>query len=131
MHQRWNSYIGHEMVHVIAHTTLQYGRTGILGEGLAVWLNGQPPERHHRRAQELLAAGELPSVERLLTAFREEPNGYPAAGSFCGFLIETHGLELFKEVYPLEDPSARAKELVGQSFVEMEADWHALLQKYR
>lgn len=131
VHQGWNSYIGHEMVHVIAHNTLQYGRTGILGEGIAVWLNGQPAERHHRRAQELLGAGELPSVERLLSAFREESNGYPAAGSFCGFLLEAHGLELFKQVYPLEDPSAKAKELVGLSFPEMEADWHELLEKYR
>ena len=119
------------MVHVIAHTQLGYGQSGILGEGIAVWLNGQPPERHHRRAQELRANGELPAVERLLSAFREEPNGYPAAGSFCGFLIEAHGLELFKEIYPLQDPSAGASERLGQSLVEMEADWHSLLEKYR
>ena len=33
VHQGWNSYIGHEMVHVIAHNQLGYGKTGILGGG--------------------------------------------------------------------------------------------------
>ena len=131
VHQRWESYIAHEMVHVIAHTRLEYSGTGLLGEGIAVWLNGQSPDRHHRRAAELLEKGELPTIEALLTAFRKQEAGYPASGSFTGFLIEAHGLDVFKEIYPLEDPSARAKELVGASFHEMEAAWHEELAKFR
>ena len=128
VHQQWDSYIGHEMVHVIAHNTLQYGQTGILGEGLAVWLNGQL-RSHHAAARELLEQAQLPSVKDLLERFREVDNSYPAAGSFCGFLLETYGLEVFKQLYPLSAPSAKLKELQGQSFEELEGDWHALLKR--
>lgn len=128
VHQGWDSYIGHEMVHVIAHNALQYGKTGILGEGIAVWLNGQM-KNHHTAARELLEKGELPSVSDLVVRFREAKNSYPAAGSFTGFLIESYGLEVFKQIYPLDDPSARLKELKGKSFEELEPDWHAVLAK--
>ena len=123
VHQCWDSYIGHEMVHVIAHNTLQYGQTGILGEGIAVWLNGQA-RSHHGDARKLLDEGKLPSVKDLLERFREVDSAYPAAGSFCGFLIETYGLDTFKQLYPLSDPSAKLKELEGKSFEELESDWH-------
>ncbi len=131
VHQRWNSFIAHEMVHVIAHTKLRYSGTGILGEGIAVWLNGQSEDAHHRRAMELLSKDELPSVDDLLQRFRQQEAGYPAAGSFCGFLIDTHGLEAFKEIYPLDDPSAKLAELVGESFTDMQPAWHEHLRKFR
>ena len=131
VHQRWNSTIGHEMVHVIAHNSLNHSQTGILGEGIAVWLDGRSDAAHHRLAAELLGQGELPGVAGLLSDFGAQSNSYPASGSFCGWFIAEHGLEAFKEVYPLTDPSARAKELVGKDFEEMEADWHAELAKYR
>ncbi len=129
VHQQWDSFIGHEMVHVIAHNTLQYGQTGILGEGLAVWLNGAARNRH-TTARELLEKGELPSVKDLVERFREAKNSYPAAGSFCGFLIESYGLELFKQLYPLADPSAKLKELKGKSFEELEPEWLAYIRKF-
>lgn len=128
VHQQWASYIGHEMVHVIAHNTLRYGQTGILGEGLAVWLNGQLRD-HHADAKKLLDEGKLPSVADLLARFREVESSYPAAGSFCGFLLETYGLEVFKQLYPLTDPSAKLKELEGQSFEELEPAWHERIRK--
>ena len=131
VHQRTNSFIAHEMVHVIAHNRLEYSGTDILGEGIAVWLNGQSEDAHHRRAMELLSKGELPSVDDLLHRFRELDAGYPAAGSFCGYLIRTHGLEVFKEIYPLEDPSGRLRELVDESFADMEPGWHEHLRKFR
>ncbi len=127
VHQRWDSYIGHEMVHVIAHNTLQYGRTGILGEGIAVWLNGQA-KNHHATAHELLAQGKLPSVLDMVERF--DSSAYPAAGSFCGFLIDRYGLEVFKQLYPLEDPSSKLRELQGKSFPELEADWHGYIGRF-
>ena len=129
MHQQWNSYIGHEMVHVIAHNTLQYGKTGILGEGIAVWLNGQE-RNHHAVAHELLEAGKLPSVKDMLERFRETEEAYPAAGSFAGFLLEKHGLEVFKQLYPLDDPSAKLAELAGESFLDLEPAWHEHVRKF-
>lgn len=128
VHQQWDSTIGHEMVHVIAHNALQYGKTGILGEGIAVWLNGQV-KSHHTAARELKEKGQLPSIADLIARFRAVENGYPASGSFVGFLIETYGLDVFKQIYPLDDPSARLKELKGKSFEELEGEWHALLAK--
>jgi hypothetical protein len=128
VHQQWQSYIGHEMVHVIAHNTLQYGQTGILGEGLAVWLNGQLRD-HHGDAKKLLDEGKLPSVKDLIERFREVENSYPAAGSFCGFLLETYGLPVFKQLYPLADPSAKLKELEGKTFEELEPAWHERIRR--
>jgi len=131
VHQRLNSYIGHEMVHVIAHNVLQYSGTALVGEGIAVWLNGQSPESHHRRAMELLGRGELPSMKELIEDFRSQSQGYPAAGSFCGYLIATHGLEEFKRIYTSKDPSADLATHVGESFLDLEAGWHEHLRRYR
>lgn len=128
VHQRWESYVAHEMVHVIAHNTLQYSKTGILGEGIAVWLNGQYRD-HHGDAKKLLDEGKPPSMKDLLERFRELDQAYPAAGSFCGFLVETCGLDVFKQIYPLPDPSTKLKELEGKSFEELEPDWHEHLRK--
>jgi hypothetical protein len=128
VHQRWESYIGHEMVHVIAHNTLQYGQTGILGEGIAVWLNGQFRD-HHGDAKKLLDEGKLPSVEDLIERFGDVAGSYPAAGSFCGFLLETYGLAVFKQLYPLTDPSAKLEELEGKSFQELEPQWHERIRR--
>ena len=66
----------------------------------------------------------------LLSDFRALKQSYPAAGSFVGFLIETQGLEVFKQLYPLLDPSSKAEELVGQRLEAMQAAWHALLAKH-
>ena len=51
--------------------------------------------------------------------------------SFCGFFIDEFGLEVFKQVYPLTDPSSKAKEVCGKRFEELEPDWHAVLAKNR
>ena len=128
VHQRWESYIGHEMVHVIAHNVLQHAQTGVLGEGLAVWLNGQFRD-HHEDARKLLDEGQLPSVKDLLERFHEVENSYPAAGSFCGFLLETYGLEVFKQLYPLTDPSTRLQELEGKRFEDLEPEWHERIRR--
>ncbi len=131
VHQRWNSYIAHEMVHVIAHNSLQHAQTGLLGEGIAVWLDSRSDAAHHRLAAELLAKGELPGLAALLSDFGNQSNSYPASGSFCGWFIAEHGLEPFKAIYPLKDPSTKAEELLGRRLEEMEADWHAELEKYK
>jgi len=128
VHQRWESYIGHEMVHVIANGVLGEARTGLLGEGIAVWLNGQA-RSHHQHARELLEKGELPSVKDLLERFRELDAGYPAAGSFCGFFLEQFDLETFKKIYTSPDPSAALQELEGQRFEDLEGKWHERIRR--
>jgi len=68
-------------------------------------------------------------VKDLLERFRELDAGYPAAGSFCGFLIDTVGLEVFKQLYPLTDPSAKLKGLQGKTFEDLEPAWHERLRR--
>lgn len=130
VHQRWNSFISHELTHVIAHNSLQDSGTGILGEGIAVWLDGRSDEAHHELAAKLLKQGKLPLVADLLSDFGAQENSYPASGSFCGWFLDVWGLKVFKEIYPLGDPSARCEELTGKSFIDMENDWQAELAKY-
>jgi RNA polymerase sigma-70 factor (ECF subfamily) len=127
VHQRANSTLGHEMTHCVA-LKLGYAQSGILGEGIAVYLNGDTPEDHHKRAAQLLAEGELPAMKDLLADFRNQKNAYPAAGSFCGYLIETFGMEKFKRLYPLSNPAEQAASLLGKTFEGVDRDWREFLK---
>jgi hypothetical protein len=127
VHQRFESTAGHEMAHVIA-LELGYSQTGLFGEGLAVWLNGDAPREHHAQAAKLLKDGKLPSLDALLTRFRDEASAYPAAGSFCGYLIEKHGLGAFKKLYPLPDPARASREVLGASLEDVDAAWRKSLE---
>jgi hypothetical protein len=126
VHQGPNSTLSHEMTHCIA-LKMGTAQKGLLGEGIAVWLNGDTPSGHHDRAAKLLASGELPSMKDLLEKFRDQANGYPAAGSFCGYLIETYGIAKFRELYPSSDPNTQAASVLGKSFEAIDADWRAFL----
>jgi hypothetical protein len=127
-HQTIQSTLSHEMTHCIARA-MGYAQTGLLGEGLAVYYNGATPAQTHGFAAKFLADGKLPSVDALLKDFRNQEHGYPAAGSFCGFLIETYGIEKFKKLYVLTDPAAAAPEILGTTFAEVEKSWLAKLRK--
>jgi hypothetical protein len=64
-----------------------------------------------------LVSGQLFPLEELIAFNIGEEGlktlvGYPAAGSFTGFLIETYGLQRFTEAYALE----------GRTFEERERD---------
>jgi hypothetical protein len=127
VHQRSNSTLGHEMVHCIA-LKIGVAQTALLGEGIAVYLNGAPPEEHHKTAAQLLEKGDLPSMKALLEDFRGQANGYPAAGSFCGYLVEMFGMEKFKQLYPMTDPAAGAESVLGKSLEAVDADWRESLK---
>jgi hypothetical protein len=122
VHQTIHSTLSHEMTHCIAHA-IGYAQTGLFGEGLAVYCNGDKPEETHRAAAKLLADGKLPSVAAMLKDFRKQENGYPAAGSFCGFVIETYGIEKFKRLYVQTDPAAVAQDVLGAPLDEIEKSW--------
>jgi len=127
VHQTANSTLGHEMVHCVA-LKIGYAQTGLLGEGIAVYLNGAPPEEHHKRAANLVAKGALPTQKQLLEEFRNQANGYAAAGSFCGYLVETFGIEKFKQLYVRTDPAEISSAVLGKSFEDVDADWRAFLK---
>jgi hypothetical protein len=127
VHQTIKSTLSHEMTHCIARP-IGYAQTGLFGEGLAVYYNGNKPEETHRFAANLLAEGKLPGVGAMLQDFRKQENGYPAAGSFCGFLIENYGIEKFKKLYVQTDPAAAAPEVLGDPLDEIEKRWLAKLK---
>jgi hypothetical protein len=127
VHQTIHSTLSHEMTHCIARA-IGYAQTGLLGEGVAVYFNGAKPEETHRAAASLLAAGKLPSVDSMLKDFRKQENGYAAAGSFCGFVIETYGIEKFKRLYLQTDPAAVAQDVLGAPLDEVEKSWLAKLK---
>jgi len=127
VHQTVHSTLSHEMTHCIARA-IGYAQTGLFGEGLAVYFNGAPPEFHHQTAAKLLADGKLPSLDSLLKDFRGQENSYPAAGSFCGFVIETFGIEKFKTLYLSTDPAAIAPDVLGAPLADVEAKWRTKLK---
>ena len=127
VHQDATHTPGHELAHVVA-LGLGYSQSGLFGEGLAVWLNGAPPEAHHERAAALLKTDELPAMEALLGDFRGQTQGYPAAGSFCGWFIETHGLDALRRLYPRKDLDAATNAVLGQSMSELDTAWRSFLQ---
>lgn len=128
VHQDATNTLGHELTHVVA-LQLGYAQTGLFGEGIAVWLDGTPPSVHHERASALLESGELPPLDALLADFRGQERGYPAAGSFCGWLLETHGLAAMRALYPRKDLDAAARATLGRGIAELDTDWRAFLSE--
>jgi hypothetical protein len=43
--------------------------------------------------------------------------------------IETYGLQLSKQLYPLAEPSDKLQELKGRSLEELEPDWLAYIKR--
>ena len=129
VHQTMENTLGHEMAHVIA-LGVGYAQAPLFGEGLGVWLDGEPADGHHARAAALLHEDQLPALDELLARFREdEKRTYPAAGSFVGFVIDTCGLDAFKRIYVAPDPVASAPEVLGASLADLDARWRAMLAK--
>lgn len=127
VHQTMENTISHELTHVIA-LGIGQAHAPLLGEGIAVWLDGEPEGSHHERAAALAREGKLPTLDVLLTRFREDESlTYPAAGSFVGFVIETRGIERFRRIYVSTDPVADAPEILGAPLAEIDAAWRASL----
>jgi hypothetical protein len=126
-HQGPGNSLAHELVHVLA-LKLGYAQTAALGEGLAAWLDGNGAEWHREQARKLLEAGTLPSVAALFEQFREQKDGYPAAASLCGYLIETWGMPKFVKLYVSTDPRKAAPAVLGTDFAAIEEAWHASLR---
>ena len=128
VHQTMENTVGHELTHVVA-LGIGYAQVPLFGEGVAVWLDGDTDDLHHTRAADLLAAGKLPTLATLLDNFRDDESvTYPAAGSFCGFVIATCGLEAFRRVYVAPDPVASAPSTLGKSLETLDAEWRAFLR---
>ena len=103
--------ITHEIVHVLAPNANR-----LLAEGLAVYahilLQGEPAFPNFGKdftaeARKLSASADIGALDGLATPTRlklldlDNRDAYIVAGSFVGFLIERHGLEIFRELYDL------------------------------
>jgi hypothetical protein len=128
VHMTTENTIAHEMVHVVA-LAVGYAQMPLFGEGIAVWLDGEPDGSHHDKAAKLMREGKLPSLETLLMRFRDdEVTSYAAAGSFTGFVITTCGLDAFKRIYVAADPVASAPQVLKVSLADLDAAWRKSLE---
>ncbi len=139
---RERTAITHEIVHVLAPNANRF-----LAEGLAVYahhlLEGEPAYPNFGKeltdeARKLAERADIGALERLATPKRLQLNGfdgqsaYIVAGSFVGFLIETHGLEKFRELYAMTPLVSRQRnagslerwqQVYGMSLDDLATDW--------
>ncbi len=103
----------HEMVHVIAGefgwSPLKISHNSGLVEGIAVAVGDKAEynEPLHRAAALVLASGIIPDMNSIfsLSGFAKAYAGvsYTLAGSFCKFLIDSLGVDKFKQLYATGD----------------------------
>jgi len=124
---------GHEMAHLLAdHIGPVYPEYPLLTEGLAVYFEGSDRQKKlHGIAKDYLLRKELTSLEPLKDRFRDLKPAmtYPVAGSFVKYLIDTYGLEKFKELWVsgLELERAFSK-VYGKSFRRVGQEWMEMLK---
>lgn len=137
------SYFTHEGTHTLAHSILQQQEDGggpgsILVEGLAVWASGGHYSREPIDAWAATVAASddyIPLVELRSGPFHsfQHETAYLESASFVKYLIETYGLDLFKELYGRTSgrtgyDDLLVEELYGKSYHDLENEWLAYLE---
>ena len=137
------SYFTHEGTHALAQDLLQPkenggGPDGVLVEGLAVWASNGHYRQEPIDAWAAVVAGSndyIPLGELRAGPFYEfqHETAYLEAASFVQYLVETYGLDRFKELYgratgDAGHDGALVERLYGQGYDELEADWLAYLE---
>jgi FOG: LysM repeat len=125
--------IAHELTHLIARRTFGPASSVMLSEGLAVHVGVRlvsPLDADYlalERICRVLAASKalpFPSKLRRFGGHIMDLIPYTTAGCFVRYLIEHHGLEVFRRLYPKGD----FRSLYGRSLEELEAEWRADLE---
>ena len=135
----------HENTHSLTYLNWG-GSSSFMDEGMAKYTEALATDKdsNHRETVQFLKDGVLFPLEEML-AFSigvsgiKTNVGYPASGSFVGFLVDRYGLESVKAVYILEGRSEEAKktkdtwtEVFGKFVSEMDREWRDwLLKNYR
>lgn len=125
----------HEMGHVVAFAKLGLGKDEFLLEAMGNAMFG--PARiaeMHARSKLWLAQGELPALRDLAgqldirTWSQDHPRLgiYDIGGSWLAFLLDTYGPEKLQQYYV----GGRTDQAFGAPLAEVEAQWHAWLQRY-
>jgi hypothetical protein len=111
--------------------------SSFLSEGIAKCTEALATEedKNHQSVLKFIEEGELFPLSELVNhqigkSGRKTVVGYPAAGSFVEFLIESHGMKKFKTVYGLEGRPTEEKKkedswksAYGKSLQALEKEW--------
>jgi LysM repeat protein len=125
--------IAHELTHLIARRTFGPASSTMLSEGLAVHVGVRLVSdldadylALERICRILAAGGALPSPSRLrrFGGHIMDLIPYTTSGCFVRHLIERHGLEVFRRLYPKGD----FQSLYGRPPEELEAEWRMDLE---
>jgi hypothetical protein len=128
--------IVHENMHILAGANWG-STTSFLAEGIATHVEALATDRasNHERTARYLAGDQLFPLEQMITFNIGDEGlktfvGYPAAGSFTGFLIESYGLPRFREAYALEGRPTEQREtddtwtrVFGKELHDLELAW--------
>ncbi len=132
----------HENTHTL--TSVNWGgSSSFLSEGVAKYAEALATDKdaNHLQTVKYMKEGKLFSLEEMVTfsigtGGLQTRVGYPAAGSFVGFLIEKYGMPAFRKVYSLENRTAEEKrkensweKVYGESLQQLEKEWHHWLMK--
>jgi hypothetical protein len=151
-------YLQHEgfphdsLRHEIAHVFAGAFGDGTFGVSVAWW--GWPPARFnvgliegaavaadwpttqvltpHQAVRAMKELKLLPPVRRLLApSFFQfsAAQGYTTAGSFCRFLLETHGAEPFRRLYRAGGTERSFVDIYGKGLDDLEKDWLAAIDQ--
>jgi len=122
----------HENTHMLQY--LNYGgSSSFISEGFARYTEAlaTDPEMNDRATNNYLAAGQLFSLKEMLNFNIGQTGpktdiGYPAAGSFIGFIADTYGQKKIKDLFT--DPNL---ENFGKPIAEIEKEWHHWIKQKR
>jgi hypothetical protein len=132
----------HENAHVLIDLNWG-GSSSFLCEGIGKYAEAQAEDRdkNDRQTIEYLKAGKLFPLKEMVAFNIGMPGlqtdvGYPAAGSFVGYLVQALGLKSLKEVYLQVAKSSDAAvddgpwlKALGKSLVDVEREWLDWLAK--
>jgi hypothetical protein len=126
----------HENAHILIGLNWG-GSTSFLSEGIGKYAEAQAEDRdkNDRQTIEFLKAGKLFPLQEMVAFDIGSPGlntdvGYPAAGSFVGFIIQSCGLKALKEVYILIARSSDGgksdapwQKALGKPLLALEKGW--------
>lgn len=125
----------HELVHAFSGEfgwpVLGYSNKMGLIEGIAVAADWTSSGRRdpHREAAAMQLDGELPDpadIMGIATFYAARPAvAYSTMGSFVRFLVDTYGIEKFREVYPW----AKFERVYGKNLDTLTAEWREFLSQ--
>ena len=132
----------HENMHILAFQNWK-GSSSFMNEGIGRFAEAMATDKNknHIKALEYLKNEQLYPVKEMLTFHIGMPGletevGYPASGSFIGYLADEYGFKSVTRALKLESRSDEEKlekdtwvEVYGKSIQELDQDWRRWLLK--